>query len=616
MSANTNSTLASAERPSLARAEPLSLAYLSDAELLTQTRSLVGRSNRLLAELLAHLGEVEARGIHRTRACASLYTYCIHELRFSEDEAFRRVAAARLIRRFPALLDAVASGELHLTGLLMLGPHVTEHNLVEVLARAKYRTKREIARLVRVLDPLPAVPALIEPLGPEPVRVVPPAPTWEQFVSSMNPVRALETRERPREWGVEEDEAANGRQAGQATEDPSGAKVTEMCARQVEATLAEPQELRASEMHAPARVDGEQCGELYAPQRYKVQFTTTEEYVKLVDEAKALLSHAAPRATLEDVQLRAMRAFVAALRKRKYGTNAAAVAAEIPCASNMAPPVYVPPQSDDDSRPISAAEPAISANECVTPASGTVVPLNESTPFVDPRWRGSKTANAPSSSNSAPSSSNSAPSSSSSAMPSSNLAMPPQPRRRGGDAAEQSRSSEPRRNESHATEPSPAPPESPRCATEQSPPPDPRRNESHATEPSPAPPEPRRHGSHAAQPASSPPEPRRCATEQSPAPDPRQRGRYIPAAVRRAVAARDGHRCTYADAAGNRCVETRRLEFHHVVPFAVSPSHDIANLTLRCAAHNALAAEADFGRTFVHRKRSAARHERFDDHEP
>src|SRR5688572_12339627 len=104
---------------------------LSDADLLTVTRGLVGRSNQLLASLLAHLGEVEARGIHRTRACASLYAYCIYELRFSEDEAFRRVTAARLVRRFPALLDAVASGELHLTGLLMLGPLLTADNLVE-----------------------------------------------------------------------------------------------------------------------------------------------------------------------------------------------------------------------------------------------------------------------------------------------------------------------------------------------------------------------------------------------------------------------------------------------------------------------------------------------------
>src|ERR1051325_8899349 len=146
----------------------VSLESLSDDELLAGTRRLVGRSNQVLAELLAHLGEVEARRLHRPRACSSLYTYCIYELRFSEDEAFRRVAAARLVRRFPALLDAVASGELHLTGLLMLGPHLTEQNLARVLARAKHRTKRELGRLVRVLDPLPAVPARIEPLGPAP----------------------------------------------------------------------------------------------------------------------------------------------------------------------------------------------------------------------------------------------------------------------------------------------------------------------------------------------------------------------------------------------------------------------------------------------------------------
>jgi hypothetical protein len=100
--------------PNAVRSAPcaISLEQLSDDELLSGTRRLVGRSNQLLASLVAHLGEVEARGIHRTRACSSLYTYCIYELRFSEDEAFRRVAAARLVRRFPALLDALASGEL------------------------------------------------------------------------------------------------------------------------------------------------------------------------------------------------------------------------------------------------------------------------------------------------------------------------------------------------------------------------------------------------------------------------------------------------------------------------------------------------------------------------
>jgi hypothetical protein len=53
-----------------------SLAHLSDSELLASTRRLVGTSNQVLAALLVHLAEVEARGIHRTRACSSLYTYC------------------------------------------------------------------------------------------------------------------------------------------------------------------------------------------------------------------------------------------------------------------------------------------------------------------------------------------------------------------------------------------------------------------------------------------------------------------------------------------------------------------------------------------------------------
>ena len=92
------------------------LAHLSDRELLASTRALVGRSNQIFAALLAHLAEVEARGLHRTRACASIYTYCIYELRFSEDAAARRAGAAKLVKRFPVLLPAIANGELHLTG--------------------------------------------------------------------------------------------------------------------------------------------------------------------------------------------------------------------------------------------------------------------------------------------------------------------------------------------------------------------------------------------------------------------------------------------------------------------------------------------------------------------
>lgn len=192
------------------------LAELSDEALIAGTRGLVATANHALAALLAHLAEVEARGIHRARACASLYTYCIYELRMSEDAAFRRAKAARLCRSFPALYESVAAGELHLTGLLMLGPHLTEDNLAEVLTRSKHRTKREIKKLLRELDPLPDVPARIDPLGPDRVVATPRPPSWSDSVASFSPVRDLRPGERPADWldggGDDEDEAADSDQ--------------------------------------------------------------------------------------------------------------------------------------------------------------------------------------------------------------------------------------------------------------------------------------------------------------------------------------------------------------------------------------------------------------------
>lgn len=176
------------------------LAKLSDDELLANTRRLVGKSNQLLAALLVHLAEVEVRGAHRTRRCASLYTYCIYELRFSEDAAARRSAAARLVKAFPPLFDAIANGDLHLTGLLMIGSHLTPENHMEVLGRAKFRTKKELNRLLRELNPLPQVPDRIEPVGPQLRRTLR-NPTWEQYVSARAPrVRELRSGERPCDW--------------------------------------------------------------------------------------------------------------------------------------------------------------------------------------------------------------------------------------------------------------------------------------------------------------------------------------------------------------------------------------------------------------------------------
>src|ERR1700754_3787757 len=176
-----------------------SLAAISDDALFAAVQHLTARSNVALAELLVHLGEVERRGVHRLRACASLYSYCIYELRMSEDAAFRRSKAARLVRDYPELADAIAKGELHLTGVLMIGPHLGGERHAEILRRARFRSKRELLRLLAGIDPKPEVPALGEPLGPARAGTA----THSAFVGSLSgPVRELPADARPENWIV------------------------------------------------------------------------------------------------------------------------------------------------------------------------------------------------------------------------------------------------------------------------------------------------------------------------------------------------------------------------------------------------------------------------------
>ncbi len=83
------------------------------------------------------------------------------------------------------------------------------------------------------------------------------------------------------------------------------------------------------------------------------------------------------------------------------------------------------------------------------------------------------------------------------------------------------------------------------------------------------------------------------------------RRRHTPAAVRRAVWQRDTARCTYLDV--QRCRERGGREFHHLDPHARGGPASIDNLTLRCRAHNALAAEHDFGRAWMAQRKSRPR---------
>jgi hypothetical protein len=69
----------------------------------------------------------------------------------------------------------------------------------------------------------------------------------------------------------------------------------------------------------------------------------------------------------------------------------------------------------------------------------------------------------------------------------------------------------------------------------------------------------------------------------------------VPAAVRREVAHRDVGRCAFVSTDGHRCDARRFLEFHHVVPRAAGGAATVANIQLRCRAHNGHEVDLFFG---------------------
>jgi hypothetical protein len=82
------------------------------------------------------------------------------------------------------------------------------------------------------------------------------------------------------------------------------------------------------------------------------------------------------------------------------------------------------------------------------------------------------------------------------------------------------------------------------------------------------------------------------------------RARHIPAAVRRHVWRRDAGRCAFVGREG-RCRETAFLEFHHVEPYAAGGEATVANIQLRCHAHNAYEARLFLGDGIVRESRTA-----------
>ena len=246
--------------------------FLTDQELVATVQQLVDNDRSNLVGLLVHLGELDERKLYLEAAKPSLFAYCVEVLRMSEGTTFKRIAAARAARRFPIILEMIASGEMHLSGLALLAKHLTEANHLDVLARGRNKSKRELEKLTAQLCPQPDTAPRIQKL-------------------------ALPKRSELQENTSESPHLPKSSEAVQG----------EVVSQQLGPT---PQRSRSD-----SRVTAT------APERYRVKFTADQAFANNLREAQALLKSQIPDGDIAQIMDRALRVLLVEVKKKKLGAR-------------------------------------------------------------------------------------------------------------------------------------------------------------------------------------------------------------------------------------------------------------------------------------------------------
>ncbi|WP_413581679.1 HNH endonuclease [Bdellovibrio sp. HCB288] len=95
----------------------MDLTSISNSELLNRVERLARGERKITHLILWHLVEVESRRLYLDLGFTSLFKYMTGHLQYSEDAAYRRLQASRLLKKVPQIEKSIESGELNLSQL-------------------------------------------------------------------------------------------------------------------------------------------------------------------------------------------------------------------------------------------------------------------------------------------------------------------------------------------------------------------------------------------------------------------------------------------------------------------------------------------------------------------
>jgi hypothetical protein len=120
---------------------------VSNERLVASLTELLTAEGRTEARIVAHLAELDARRLHLRRA-QSLFDYCQRHLGLSENQAYFRIAAARVARRFPVVFRLLEQRAIHLTSVALLSKYLSEENHLDLLSEGQGLSKRALLEML------------------------------------------------------------------------------------------------------------------------------------------------------------------------------------------------------------------------------------------------------------------------------------------------------------------------------------------------------------------------------------------------------------------------------------------------------------------------------------
>jgi hypothetical protein len=149
----------------------------TDQVLITKTVKLVREERELLTAVLHHLREIDRRRLYSSLQYKSLFDFTVRHLGYSEDQAYRRINAMKLLRELPEVEEQINAGDLSLTHIDIAQKHfrtekkfnsesLSRDEKLNVLKQIAKKPVREAERITLAMSSAPAE------LKPDRIRTV------------------------------------------------------------------------------------------------------------------------------------------------------------------------------------------------------------------------------------------------------------------------------------------------------------------------------------------------------------------------------------------------------------------------------------------------------------